>query len=247
VFYKKFWDVCGAQITQEVLQALNSGVIPEGWNDTTVVLIPKVDDPESITQYRPISLCNVIYKINSKMLAHRLKVILPEVISPMQSVFVPGRLITDNVLVAYECVHSIKNKRSGSNGLCAVKLDMHKAYDRVEWIFLENMMRKMGFAKRWIDLMMACVRSVRYQVHFNSEETDMFVPTRGLRQGDPLSPYLFLLCVEGLSSLLLHEEEVGGIDGVRVCRNAPSVSHLLFADDSLILMKADMNNATSLQ
>jgi hypothetical protein len=75
----------------------------------------------------------------------------------------------------------------------------------------------------------------------------MFVPTRGLRQGDPLSPYLFLLCAEGLSSLLLYEEGVGGIDGIRVCRNAPSVSHLLFADDSLILMKADMNNATSLQ
>jgi hypothetical protein len=89
--------------------------------------------------------------------------------------------------------------------------------------------------------------SVRYQVRFNSKETDTFIPTRGLRQGDPLSPYLFLLCAEGLSSLLLHEEEVGAIDGVRVCRNAPSVSHLLFADDSLILMKADMTNATSLQ
>jgi hypothetical protein len=117
----------------------------------------------------------------------------------------------------------------------------------VEWLFLENMMRKLGFAERWIGLMMACVSSVRYKIRFNSEETDMFVPTRGLRQGNPLSPYLFLLCAEGLSSLLLYEEEVDGIDGVRVCRNAPSVSHLLFADDSLILMKADMNNATSLQ
>jgi hypothetical protein len=109
-----------------------------------------------------------------------------------------------------------------------VKLDMHKASDRVEWIFLENMMRKIGFADRWIDLMMACARSVRYQVWFNSEETDVFVSTRGLQQGDPLSPYLFLLCAEGLSSLLLYEEEVGGIDGVKVCRNAPSVSHLVF-------------------
>jgi hypothetical protein len=226
---------------------LNTGNIPEGWNDTTIVLIPKVENPESVTQYRPISLYNIIYKIISKMLALRLKEILPEIISPVQSAFVPGCLITDNVLVAYECIHTIKNKRSGRNGACAVKLDMDKAYDRVEWIFLENMMRRMGFAERWINMMMACVSSVRYQVRFNSDETDMFIPTRGLRQGDPLSPYLFLLCAEGLFGLLLHEEEVGGIDGVRVCRNAPSVSHLLFADDSLNFMKAETNNATSLQ
>jgi hypothetical protein len=139
----------------------------------------------------------------------------------MQSAFALGRLTTDNILVAYECVHSIKSRRSGATGSCAVKLDMHKAYDRVEWIFLENMMRKLGFAERWIELMMACVRSVRYQVRFNSEEINMFVPTRWLRQGDPLSPFLFLSCEEGLSSLLLYEEEVGGIHGVRVCRNAP--------------------------
>jgi hypothetical protein len=90
-----------------------------------------------------------------------------------------------------------------------------------------------------------CVIST--QVYFRGEENDVFTPTRGLRQGDPLSTYLFLLCVEGLSSLLLYEEEVGDIDGVRLCINAPSVSHLLFDDDSLILMKTDMNNATSLQ
>jgi hypothetical protein len=126
VFYKKFWGLFGEDITNEILQALNTGQIPEGWNDTTVVLIPKLDHPELITQFRPISLCNVIYKIISKMMSLRLKEILPDIISPMQSAFVPGRLITDNVLVAYESIHTIKIKRSGTNGICAVKLDMHK-------------------------------------------------------------------------------------------------------------------------
>ena len=88
---------------------------------------------------------------------------------------------------------------------------------------------------------------MRYKVRFNSQETDIFTPSRGIRHGDPLFPYLFLICAEGLSSMLQYEEEVGGMEGIRVCRNAPSVSHLLFADDSLILMRADVLNATSLQ
>jgi hypothetical protein len=144
IFYKRFWPMVEEDLIAEVLQALNSAKIPEGWNNTIIVLIPKNEDPKKVTEYRPISLCNVIYKIISKLLANRLKGILPEIISEEQSAFVPGRMITDNILVAYECVHTIKRK-SGKQGICAVKLDMHKAYDRVEWKFLKAMMLKLGF------------------------------------------------------------------------------------------------------
>jgi hypothetical protein len=100
----------------------------------------------------------------AKVLSKRLKVILPEIISNTQSAFVPGRLITDNVLVAYESFHTIKNKRQGSNGICAAKLDMHKEYDRVEWSFLHDMMLRLGFDQAWVNLIMACVTSVNYRV-----------------------------------------------------------------------------------
>jgi hypothetical protein len=163
IFYKASWEVVGEKVTAEVLEVLNGGPMPEGWNDTCVVLIPKTKHPESMKDLRPISLCNVVYKLVSKVLANRLKKILPDVISPNQGAFVPGRLITDNILLAYECTHFMKHKRNGKEGFAAVKLDMSKAYDRVEWIFLEMMMRKMGFDERWISRIMLCVSTVTYQ------------------------------------------------------------------------------------
>ena len=206
--------------------AINNSTIPEGWNNTTIVMIPKVENPDKVAQFRPISLCNVVYKVISKVLSSRLKIILPDIISHHQSAFVPGRLITYNILLAYECIHTMKNKK-GKRGLCAVKLDMHKAYDRVEWCFLEKIMIKLGFDQRWVKLVMACVKSVKYRIRFNSVETEMITPTRGLRQGDPLSPYLFLMVAEGLSCMIQGAEERGELEGVRICREAPVVSHLL--------------------
>jgi len=111
IFYKRFWDMLGEELEDEVLAVVNSATVPEGWNATTIVLIPKVEAPEKVSQFRPISLCNVVYKVISKLLANRLKKILPDIISYNQSAFVPGRLITDNILIAYESIHAIKNKK----------------------------------------------------------------------------------------------------------------------------------------
>ena len=147
----------GANIQEEVLSVLNGGDMPMGWNETTIVLTPKVKNPDRLTQYRPISLCNVLYKLISKVLANRLKVILPDIISPTQSAFVPGRMITDNVLLAYEITHMMHRKKGGRDGMVAVKLDMSKAYDRVEWDFLEEMMLHMGFSRAWVSVIMQCV------------------------------------------------------------------------------------------
>ena len=144
----------GSLVSKTVLDFLNHGITPPKFNETHIVLVPKTKSPKNVTKYRPISLCNVIYKLASKTLANRLKKILPSIISDSQSAFVNGRLITDNVLVAFETTHHINLRKSGAIGEMALKLDMSKAYDIVEWACLDKIMEKLGFHSRWRGLMM---------------------------------------------------------------------------------------------
>ena len=132
LFFQKYWSIVGQVVIDCVLNILNTGEMPPKLNDTYICLIPKTKNPQKITDFRPISLCNVMYRILAKVLANRLKKILSEVVSKSQSAFVPRRLITDNVLVAFELMYHINQKRKGKDGQMAIKLDMSKAFDRVE-------------------------------------------------------------------------------------------------------------------
>lgn len=210
---------------------------------TNIALIPKKQAPKTMMDLRPISLCNVLYKVASKVLANRLKQVIDLIISENQSAFIPGRLITDNVMISYEIMHYLKRKGKGKDGYMALKLDMSKAYDRVEWGYLKAILARLGFAEKLVNLIMTCVTSVRYQISYGGQEFGRIVPGRGLRQGDPLSPYLFIICTEGFSALLNYYEQRRLISGVCVARGAPRISHMFFADDSYIYCKASLKEA----
>ena len=145
----------------------------------------------------------------------------------------PGRLITDNVFLAYETLHAMHGRKKGKKGALALKLDVSKDYDRVEYDFLRGMMIGLGFPEEWINRVMSCV-STPFSVWINGKAYENIIPSRGLHQGDPLSPYMFLLCAEGFTSLLSKAKSKGWLHGVQFCRRAPCISNLLFADDSLI-------------
>ncbi|CAJ2636477.1 unnamed protein product [Trifolium pratense] len=246
-FYHNFWDLCGNEIFEAGCSWLECGAFPPSLNSTNIALIPKGDSQASMKDWRPISLCNVLYKIVAKVLANRLKPILEKCISENQSAFVPGRSILDNATAAIEIIHYMKSKTKGKKGEVALKLDISKAYDRIDWEYLKDIMAKMGFSQQWIGWVMLCVETVDYSIIVNGNLVGPVVPGRGLRQGDPLSPYLFIICAEGLSALIRQTENIGDLHGIKVCRRAPIISHLLFADDCFLFFKATVNEAIVLK
>ncbi|KAF7151290.1 hypothetical protein RHSIM_Rhsim02G0086600 [Rhododendron simsii] len=155
-----------------------------------------------------------------------------------KSAFVGGRQISDSILIAHEIMHSLKNRRNGRKGWVALKLDMAKAFDRIEWSYLEAVLRKFGFNETWIRWVMSCVTTVSFATLINGEKGELFTPSRGIRQGCPLSPYLFILCAEGFHYLIQRAIMNSSLNGVKIGQHCPSISHLFFVDDSLLFWEA---------
>ena len=209
-------------------------------NASFIALIPKRQNASNIRDFRPISLIGSIYKLLAKVLANRLRGVLDKLISESQNAFVGGRKILVSVLIANECLDShLKSRNSGV--IC--KLDIEKAYDHVNWSCLLHLLERMGFGRRWRLWIEACISSVQFSVLVNGSLEGFFNCSRGLRQGDPLSPLLFLLVMEVLSRMLMKVEE-GLIRGFRAGSNAADglcISRLLYADDTILFCDADPN------
>ena len=194
-------------------------------NITWVTLIPKVENPTSIKEFRPISMVGAIYKIISKILSSRLKEVIAPLIDESQSAFVGNRQILDGVLIANESLRWLKNKKIHGT---LIKLDFQKAYDSVNLSFLELIMEKLGFGRKWIRWIINCVCTASMSIILNGSPLKPFKMEKGLRQGDPLSPYLFILVSEGLVSILQKANEMNLIEAVSIRKAKVNLKHLQF-------------------
>ena len=245
LFYKQLWSTVGNDVVKAVSSFFIRGSMPKEVNSSLIVLIPKLSNPTTVDHFRTISLCNVVYKIISKLLVEKLRPLFDKLVLPTQSAFIPNRWIAENQIVVQEILHSFKTRKT-KPGLMAIKLDLQKAYDRVNWKFLEAILLHFGFNETFTRWIIACVSSVSFEVVVNGGKLECFKPSRGLRQGDPLSPYLFILCQEVLSRLIEHDLRLKNIAGIKSSINGPTISHVMYADDIILFTKASRKDAESL-
>ncbi|XP_075524522.1 uncharacterized protein LOC142556916 [Primulina tabacum] len=177
-FYQKFWNSIGGEVIEAVQRILNDGQPLDAWNDTIVNLIPKIKSPMTMKDFRPISLCNVCYNIVARTLTNRLRPILKQTVNDFQSAFIQDRLISDNIIQGFETIHWIRSRKGGHKGYAALKLEMSKAYVRVEWSFLEGIMIQLGVSHIWVEKVMRCVRSVKYSFCVNGVLSGGITPSR---------------------------------------------------------------------
>ncbi|GLU16530.1 hypothetical protein SLE2022_329610 [Rubroshorea leprosula] len=235
-FIKYAWGCMKEDFLRFFEEFHQNGRLVKGLNSSFLTLIPKKMNPMELKDFRPISLVGCVYKLLAKVLANRLRVVMPEIISDSQSAFLGGRQLVDSVLVLNEVVEEVKQRKQQA---FIFKADFEKAYDCVDWSYLDWMMSRFGFGGKWRRWIRECLSTARVSVLVNGSPTEEFAMGKGLRQGDPLSPFLFLMVAEGLHGLVKKAEEEGLLQGIMVGNNGLAISLLQFADDTVILANSE--------
>jgi len=231
-FFKIFWHLFETDFFNIMTRFHWEGKINRGCNSSFITLLPKIPDPQDLVDYRPISLIGAIGKVVSKILSNRLKVVLSLVVSDTQSAYVEGRSILDGPLMVNEVMGWIKKSKSKS---LMLKVDLEKAFDTLNWNFLDNVLEHMNFPPLWRKWIHGTLASARTSILVNGAPTREFSIKRGVRQGDPLSPFLFILAMEALDVVMNKAVSTGLFKGITLPNNGPVLSHLLFADDVIFV------------
>lgn len=240
-FYIAAWSVVGKDFTTAVQSFFLYGFMPKGVNATILSMIPKIDNAQHMKDFRPIACCNLLYKVISKILANRLKAILPDAIEPNQSAFIKGRLLLENVLLASEMVNGYHKDSISSR--CAIKFDITKAFDTVKWSFIVSVLQVMGLPDRFIQWIHLCISTASFSVAVNGSLEGFFTSARGIRQGCSLSPYLYVMLNNVLSKMLNQAATLGKFAFHPSC-SAIGLTHLSFADDILVFTDGTASSLT---
>lgn len=240
VFFQSQWPIIGDSLCNMVFDIFREPSKVRDINETLITLIPKVEQVRNIKHFRPISLCNVSYKVITKLLANRLRLIMGKLVNPCQSSFVPNRQSRDNIIVAQEIFHSMRRKK-GKKGWMAIKIDLEKAYDRLSWAFIKETLEDIGLPSNFIELVWHCISTVRMRMMWKGEALEEFTPSRGVRQGDLISPYLFVLCLKKLFQMIGLAIEHNRWKPIQINKGCPMLSHLAFADDVLLFAEANVH------
>ncbi|KAJ9555564.1 hypothetical protein OSB04_010178 [Centaurea solstitialis] len=242
-FVRKFWDMVGKDFYEAVKYFESNHRIHPGSNSSFITLVPKVSDPLSLDDYRPINLIGCVNKVISKVLAERLKGVLDSVISNSQTAFIKGRSILDGPLMVNELINWAKKKKKK---LLIFKVDFAKAFDTLNWNYLDNVLMQMGFGQKWREWMKGCTRTAKVSVLVNGSPTKEFSLGKGVRQGDPLAPFLFILAAEGLTVAMKEAQRSNLFKGIRIGNSIDELSIFQFADDAIFVGEWDKDNAMNL-
>jgi hypothetical protein len=245
LFLKKSWGIIGGDYCSAIQDFFFSGELLKQVNHSIISLVPKSENISTPSDFRPISCCNVIYKVISKILAGRLALAIHDIISPAQNAFLSGRSMTDNVYLVQELLIRHYNRKRASPR-CLIKIDFRKAFDSVQWPFLRQLLLLLNFPARFVQLIMRCVETASFSVAVNGDLYGFFPAKSGVRQGDLLSPYLFIVCTEYFSRMPNLASHHPDFRFHPKCGSL-GIQHLACADDVLLLCRGDRPSVNVLQ